>query len=163
MKKLVFALLMTVLLVAPAFSQMTGMSMNDRRGEHGQMTGMHDMDMMGSMMGICVENAVGMGLTDDQITKMKSLHREMMKKQARFKADQKIARIDLMEIMDVKDFDLDKASAAVKKLGDMRTAQHLEMLRAMKQMRSILTEEQFKKMRSVMFMKMSSHKRMMNK
>jgi hypothetical protein len=66
--------------------------------------------------------------------KMKPLHREMQKKQIRSKADLKLAEIELMEIMEVKDFDLDKATSAVKKIEDIKTAQHLEMLKAMKDM-----------------------------
>ena len=52
-----------------------------------------------------------------------------------------------MEIMEVKDFDLEKASAAVKKITEIKTAHHLEMLKAMKEMRTALTDEQFKKMK----------------
>ena len=70
----------------------------------------------------------------------------MQKKQIRSKADLKIAEIELREIMDVKDFDLDKATSAVKKIEDIKTVQHLEMLKAMKDMRAILTDDQFKKM-----------------
>ena len=55
-----------------------------------------------------------------------------------------------MEIMEVKDFDLEKASAAVKKIADIKTAHHLEMLKAMKEMRAVLTDEQFKKMKKMM-------------
>jgi Spy/CpxP family protein refolding chaperone len=108
------------------------------------------MDKMGDMAGMCIEHADMMGLTDDQIMKMKPIHREMQKKQARFKADQKIAEIELMEIMDVKDFDLEKASSAVKKIAEIKTAHQLEMLKAMKEMRTLLTDEQFKKMKKKM-------------
>jgi hypothetical protein len=114
---------------------------------------MGNMDKMGDMMGMCIEHADEMGLTDDQIMKMKPVHREMQKKQARFKADLKIAEIELMEIMDVKDFDLEKASSAVKKIIEIKTVHHLEMLKAMKEMRTIFTDEQFKKMKKMMSMK----------
>jgi Spy/CpxP family protein refolding chaperone len=96
---------------------------------------------------------------------MKPIHREMQKKQARFTADLKIAEIELMEIMEVKDFDLDKASVAVKKIADIKTAHHLEMLKAMKEMRGIMTDEQFKNMKK-MHMEMGEKKpakRMMKK
>jgi len=130
------------------------------------MMGMGNMDRMGDMMGMCIEHADKMGLTDDQVVKMKPLHREMEKKQARFKADRKIAEIELMEIMEVKDFDLAKATAAVKKISDIKTAHHLEMLSAMKEIRTILTDEQFQKMKKMMPMKMDAKKpakRMMKK
>ena len=138
----------------PAFSQMKDMSMMEHREGHGQMMGMGTMDRMGDMMGMCIEHADALGFTDDQMMKMKPVHREMQKKQARFKADLKIAEIELMEIMEVKDFDLEKASAAVKKIADIKAAHHLEMLKAMKEMRTILTDEQFKKMKKMMSMKM---------
>ena len=138
----------------PAFSQI----MDEHRGGHGQMMKMENMDKMGDMMDMCIEHADKMGLTDEQIIKMKPTHREMQKKQARFKADLKIAEIELMEIMDVKDFDLDKASAAVKKIADIKTAYHLEMFKAMKEMRTMLTDEQFMKMKKMMSMKTSIKK-----
>jgi Spy/CpxP family protein refolding chaperone len=94
------------------------------------------------------------------------MRREMQKSQIRSKADLKIAEIELMEIMEVKDFDMDKASSAVKKIGDIKTTRHLEMLKAMKDMRTILTDEQFKKMHKMCMMKMGEKKQgkmMMNK
>ena len=124
---------------------------------HGQMMEMDHMDMMGGDM-MCMEHAHHMGLTDDQITKMKSMRREMQKSQIRSKADLKIAEIEFMEIMEVKDFDLDKANSAVKKIGDIKTARHLEMLKAMKDMRTILTDDQFKKMHKMCMMKMGEKK-----
>jgi Spy/CpxP family protein refolding chaperone len=161
----VVALLMTSMPV-PAFSQMMDMSMKEHREGHGKMMEMGNMDKMGDMMGMCIEHADKMGLTDDQIMKIKPAHREMQKKQARFKADLKIAEIELMEIMDVKDFDLEKANSAVKKIAEIKTAHHLEMLKAMKEMRTLLTDEQFKKMKKMMPMKTGEKKpakRMMKK
>ena len=122
------------------------------------MMGMGNMDMMGEMMGMCLIQAEKMGLTDDQIMKMKPGHSEMQKKQARFKADLKIAEIELRDIMEVKDFDLEKASAAVRKIGEIQVAHHLEMLKAMKEMRAIVTDEQFKNMKKMMPMKKSAKK-----
>jgi len=138
----------------PAISQMKDMPMKEHGEGHGQMMEMGTMEKMGDMMGMCMQHADMMGLTDDQISKMKPMHSEMQKKQARFKADLKIAEIELMDILEVKDFDLEKASAAVKNIADIKTAHHLEMLKAMKEMRTILTDEQFKKMKKMMSMKM---------
>ena len=151
------ALLMTSVPV-PAFSEMKDMSMMEHREGHGQMMKMGDMDKMGDMMDMCIAHADMMGLTDDQIMKIKPVHSEMQKKQARFKADQKIAEIELMEIMEVKDFDIEKASSAVKNIAEIKTTHHLEMLKNMKEMRTILTDEQFKKMKKMMPMKMGEKK-----
>ena len=140
----------------PAFSQMKDMPMMEHG--HGQMMEMGHMEKMDDMMGMCLEHADKMGLSDDQLAKMKPLHRDMQKKQARFKADLKIAEIDLMEIMEVKDFDLEKAGSAVKKIAEIKTAHHLDMLKAMKEMRTMLTDEQFKNMQKMMSMKMGEKK-----
>src|ERR1035437_9016056 len=142
----------------PAFSQMKDMPMMEHGQGHGTMMEMGHMDKMDDMMGMCLEHADKMGLSDDQMAKMKPLHRDMQKKQARFKADLKIAEIDLMEIMEVKDFDLEKAGSAVKKIADIKTAHHLDMLKGMKEMRTMLTDEQFKNMKKMMSMKMGKKK-----
>ena len=163
MKKILFSLLLTVVFTVPAFSQMMDMPMKGHQEGHGQME-MCKMDNMGDMMGMCIEHADNIGLTDDQIMKMKPLHREMQKKQIRSKADLKLAEIELMEIMEVKDFDLDKATSAVKKIEDIKTTQHLEMLKAMKDMRTILTDEQFKNMHKMCMKPVEKkHGQMINK
>lgn len=154
MKAIVTMLVLLALTVAgPAYSQMMDMPMKGHGMGHGPMMDMGHMDRMGDMMGMCMEHAEMMGLTDDQLMKMKPIHSEMQKKHARFKADQKIAEIELMEIVEVKDFNLDKANTAVRKIEGIKTAHHLDMLKSMKEMRSILTDEQFKKMKKMMFMK----------
>ena len=145
-------------LPGPAFSQMKDMSMKGHGEGHGQMMGMGTMDKMGEMMGMCIEHADKMGLSDDQVMKMKPVHSDMQKKKARFKADHKIAEIELKEIMEVKDFDLEKANAAIKKIAGIKTSHHLEMVKAMKEMRTVLTDEQFKKMKKMMPMKMGGKK-----
>jgi Spy/CpxP family protein refolding chaperone len=150
--------LMGIAAPAPAPAQMHDMPMMGPGGGHGPMMAMGDMDRMGEMMGMCLENADRIGLTEEQVAKMKPGHNEMQKKQARFKADLKIAEIDLKEIMEVKDFDIEKANAAVRKIGDLKTAHHLEILKTMKEMRGILTDEQFKKMKKMMSMKMGEKK-----
>jgi len=154
MKAIVTAVALLALTTAvPAFSQMTDMPMMEHRAGHGPMMGMGHMDKMGDMMGMCMEHAEMLGLTDDQLTKMKPVHSEMQKKQAQHEADLKIAEIELIEVMEVKDFDLEKASSAVKKIEGLKTAHKLEMLKAMKKVRASLSDEQFKKMKKMMFMK----------
>ncbi len=166
MNRIVFSLLLSLVFTVPAFSQMTDRFMMETREGYGQRMAMGPMDRMGNMMGLCIEQADKMGLTEDQIMKMRPLRNEMQKKQARFMADLKIAEIELMEIMEVKDFDLEKAGLAVKKIAEIKTAHQLEMVKAMKEMRAILTDEQFKKMKQMMPMKTGGKKpakRMMKK
>jgi Spy/CpxP family protein refolding chaperone len=139
--------LMALTIPLPAFSQMMEMG---------------HMDKMEEMMGMCIQHADKMELSDAQIQKMKPAHSEMQKKQARFKADHKIAEIELMEIMDVKDFDLEKATAAAKKIAKITTDHQLEMLKGMKEMRSLLTADQFKNMHKMMAMKPDDKKHSKN-
>lgn len=148
MKRIVVALFLTVVFAVPAFSQMD-MPMKDHMEGHGHMMEMGGMDRMG----MCLENAGKIGLSDEQVKKLTPIHREMQKKHARFKADLKVAEIELMEIMEVKDFDLEKANAAVKKIADIKTTHHLEMLKSMKEARTILTDAQFQKMKKLMAVK----------
>lgn len=150
MKEVLASLVLAAVLALPALSGAMEMPMMEHYPGHGQMMGMGTMDRMGDMMGMCLANADKIGLTDEQTRKIAPIHREMQKKQARFKADLKIAEIDMMEIMEVKDFDLEKASTTVKKIADIKTAHHLEMLKSMKDVRTVLTDEQFQKLRKMM-------------
>ena len=127
----------------PAFSK----EMNSQKEGHGRMMGMDKSD---DMMEMCQENLEKLGLTEDQTTDIEPLHIEMQKKQAQFKADYKIAKIDFMKIMETKDFDLDKASAAAKNIAEIKTAHELDKLKTMKKIRNILTDEQFNKMDKMM-------------
>ncbi len=146
------ALLLTVLSVlafnlpVPAFSQMMDMPMPGHGDGHGPKM---EMGKMSPMMGMCLEHAEELGLSEDQVGKMKAIHRDLEKYQARNEADRKIAEIDLMEIMDAKDFNLEKATAAVKKSADIKTAGQVARLKAMKEMRTILTEDQFNAMKKM--------------
>lgn len=155
MKKILFSILLIAVFTLPAFAK-TKMGHGDGQG-NGNMMKMCDKGAMGGDM-MCMEHVRQVGLTDDQMAKMKKLRREMQKKQIRFDADEKLAQIELQEIKEVKDFDLAKASDALKKIGDMKTAHHLEMLKVKKDMRSILTDEQFKEMDKMCMMKMDKKK-----
>lgn len=156
MLTLAAAALLAISSPVTALSQMDSMGYGQGHA-HGQTMGMGmgmgPMDRMGDMMGTCLANADKMGLSDEQVAKLKPLHNDMQKKQARFKADLKIAELELMEIMEVKDFDLEKATAATQKIEGIKTAHHVEMLKHMKEIRSSLTDEQFSKMKKAMPMK----------
>ncbi|MCX7770375.1 MAG: Spy/CpxP family protein refolding chaperone [Proteobacteria bacterium] len=157
-------ILICMLLVSIGNAQMMDMKKDQMMGhQHGDMMmkdGMRgmNMDMMDDNIGMCLENAEKIGLTEEQKSKIIPIHREMMKLNARFKADIKIAEIELMEVMEPKDFDLDKAILATKKISDIRSSHHIEMLKAMKKVRTILTDEQYKKMRDIMMSKKSMMK-----
>jgi Spy/CpxP family protein refolding chaperone len=142
--------LLALSMPVPAFSQMMDMSMKAPRGGHGQMMEMGNMDRMGDMTSMCVERPNRMGLSDEQIMQIKPVHNGMQKKQAKFRADLAISEIELMKIMEVKDFDQEKAGSALKKITGIKTSHQLAMLKDMKEIREILTDEQFNKMKEMM-------------
>lgn len=149
MRKILFSVILILIFAVPAFAKMTDRPMKGHGEGHGQMmaschAGMTDCDMM------CLEHRNVSGLNDEQAAKLKPLYREKQKKQIRYKADLKLAEIELEEIMEVKDFDLEKASAAVKKIESIKTAHHLEILRIMKDVRAVLNDDQFKTMCKMM-------------
>jgi Spy/CpxP family protein refolding chaperone len=174
MKRLLFALMLTATFTVPAFAQMKDKPMSpckdcdlqeQKMDGHMGMDKGH-MDMMGGMMGMCIENADKIGLTDEQKKKVTPLHNEMQKKQIRFQADLKIAHLEMKEIMEPKDFDIEKAKAAVKKVEELKSAHHLEMLKLMKEVRSVFTEDQYKKLQALMPMHKGAekqHKKMKHK
>jgi len=143
MKKLLLSFLLTVTFAVPAFSQTMNMPMKEMGYTY----------RMGNMTGMYLRNADKIGLTNEQIKDIMPIHHEMQKKQARFKADVKIAAIELIETMEVKDFDIEKANTAVKKIADIKIAHSLEMLTSMKKVRTILTDEQFQKIKKMLLYK----------
>lgn len=164
MKKIFLSLLLIVAFAAPAFSQTMDMPM---KGHMGCMGHMMDMPMKGNMAGMghmmhmcdmegmcnmaeaCLDNAGEIALSDEQLKKIKAIHRDMQKKLAHSEADLKVAKLEFSEIMEVKDFDLGKADIAIRKMADMMTALHLEMLKSMKEVRAVLTDEQFEKIMKI--------------
>lgn len=118
------------------------------------MMGMGPMDRMGDMTALCIEHAGKMGLADDQVMKIKPVHDRMQMKQAQFRDDLAIAEIGWMKIMEVKDFDQEKAGAALEEIAEVKTAHQLEMLKEMKEIRANLTDGQFMKMKKMMPMEM---------
>jgi len=149
MKRVFLSLLFTAVFALPAAAQDMEMMMHNQMGVRGPMMESGSMDRMGEMMGKCLEHAEELGLTDDQVKKLTPLHREMKKTLIRFNADLKLAEMEHMETMEVKDFDLDKALAEDKRIAGLKTAHHAEMLKLMKQVRTVLTEAQFKKMKEM--------------
>ena len=158
MKRILLPLVLIAIFAVPAYAQMKDKPMKDCKECNMQKSDMGHMDMMGDMMGMCIKNADKIGLSEEQKKKVTPLHQEMQKKQIRFQADLKIAQLEMKQIMEPKDFDLEKAMAASKKTEDIKSAYHQEMLKAMKEVRSIFTEEQYKKLRALMPMNMGDGK-----
>lgn len=165
MKKAILALILATALAAPGLAQ-AEMNMKDYKSANphagmgrmgageccvgcgsrgsGMGMGMGRMDKMEDMVNMCLAHAGMMGFDNEQMARVKPVHREMKRKQIQYKSELKLAEMDLAETLEVKDFDLNKASAAVKTIADIKARYHLEMLKHMKDIRSIMTDSQFK-------------------
>ncbi|BCS52707.1 Spy/CpxP family protein refolding chaperone [Geobacter sp. SVR] len=149
--KTILAVLFALVLALPAFAQMHGSPGKEHAPGQGHMEQVGPMDGMGGdMMEMCLEHADDLGLNPEQVRKINAIHREMKKKQIRFKADWKLAEMDLKEILEVRDFDMKRAMAAVQKISDLKTSHRLDMLKSVKDLRLTLTDEQFQEMRKMM-------------
>jgi len=150
------SLLLSLCFSTPAYAQDEIKPLNEYKDEQCVMT--RNMNHLGNTLSMCIENSHSLNITDAQLQTIKPLHSEMQKKNVRFKAEMRIAEIDLRDIMDVKDFDLGKANTGAQHIGQIQTTHHLEMLKAMKEMRAVLTDEQFLKMKKTMPMKAAGNK-----
>lgn len=148
MKKVILAVLI-VFVSSFSFAQMQGKEMKGMRMGIGMMG-----DYMDEMIDACLANAGELKLSDEQIEKLQPLHREMQKKQAKFRAEIRVAEIELAEVMDVKDFEIQKAEDITKKISDLRFEHHKGLLKLMREVRSILTVEQYQKMKKMKMMGM---------
>jgi len=150
MKRILTALMLTSVLAVPAFADTHGKEMKEpKKCECHEQMGRHHMHKRGDMLGMLIKHADKVGLSGEQVAKLKDIHRGMEKKKIRSEADMKLARIDMKEIMEVKAFDLEKANAAVQKISDLKRDQHLEMLKSLRDVRSILTDAQFQKIKDM--------------
>ena len=156
MIKMILALILATALAVPGFAEVQKplkgqMTTNPHKGMgtgsgygygygYGYGKGMGSMDRMENMVGMCLAHIDQMGLSGEQLAKIKPIRREMLRKQVQFKAERKLAEMDLAEIMSEKDFDLEKASTAVKRISDIKTRHHLEMLKYIKQVHNIMPE-----------------------
>ena len=148
MKKTLPLLWLSVIFAAPAFAQMHDNEINDYKKheykEHRIKKG--DMNKMCVMIHMCLKHADKLGLSVEQVDKLKIIHHSMDIKVNRFQAEKKIANIELSGIIEVKDFNLKKANTALQKISNIGRNQQFEILKAMKAVRSVLTDDQFVKL-----------------
>lgn len=145
MRQTLSILLISVVFASPAFAKTHDKDMADYKECQCREQKMekYDMEKMNEMMNICLKHADKLGLTSEQVVKIKAIDRAMRKK-VRFGADQKIAKIELMEIMEVKGYDLEKANERVQKILNIQRSNHIEVLKSMVEVLTILSGNQYK-------------------
>ena len=95
-----------------------------------------------------------LGLTDAQLADLKKLRSEQEKKKIRMKADAKIARLELRELMLAPTVDEKAVRAKAKQVSDLHAAAANDRVEAMLALRKIVSAEQAEKL-----MKMKQHGR----
>lgn len=91
-----------------------------------------------------------LGLDKKQMTAVREIHLATMKDVIKKKADIKIAKIELMEILSKDPVDMTAAEAAVKKLEGLKTEMKMTLIKSMVEIKSNLNPEQKEKFSSMM-------------
>lgn len=139
---------------AGSMSQMMGMmgeGMGDMMGAGmGKMMSAGKMGMMEQRMAhlFYLDRADELGLSADQVSKLKTLHTDCRKDNIRTAAEEKIARLDLAELLSGDDWKLKDAEALIRKVQKLEGDIQARHLQAISDARKVLTTEQLKKARS---------------
>ena len=134
----------------PCMAEQTSGSMSKKMGMMG--SGMHD--MMGSGMHgmmehmVFLDRATELGLSSEQVGKLKKLHSECRKDNIRNVAEAKIARLELTDLLDGDNWSLKDAEPLVRKAQKLEGDIQIRRLRAMSDARQVLTAEQLQQARS---------------
>jgi len=129
-----------------------GMMHRGMKGEHHQ-EGMHCCRMMEGEDHEGHEFFLGMkddlGLSDEQVAKLKALKSESEKQAIRTKADLKIERIELHDLLSKDKVDVKGVDTKVEKMGALQTKMHKAHIHARLDAQKILTPEQLKQLREM--------------
>lgn len=126
---------------------------NSSSGMHG--SGMHGSGMHGSGMMACqspqsffLDQATELGLSEDQIAKLKAIRSDTRKEIIRTSAEVKIARLELAELLDGEDWSLKSAEELIRKSQKLEGDIQVRQLKALKDARKVLSKEQLEQANS---------------
>lgn len=126
---------------------MMGDGMGDMMGAGmGRMMGAGKMGMMGQRMAqmFYLDRAAELGLSTDQVEKLKALHSECRKDNIRNAAEAKIARLELADLLDADNWSLKDAETLIRKVQKLEGDIQVRHLQAKSEARKVLTAEQLK-------------------
>lgn len=142
---------------AGSMSQMMG-KMGKRGNGMGDMMSAGMANMMGAgKMGrmeqrmahlFFLDRAEELGLSTEQVGKLKALHSECRKDNIRNAAEAKIARLDLADLLDRDNWSLTDAETLVRAVQKLEGDMQLRHLQAVNDVRKVLTVEQLQQARS---------------
>ena len=95
-----------------------------------------------------LDRAAELGLSTEQVSKLKMLHSECRKDNIRNAAEVKIARLELADLLAGDNWSIKDAEPLVRKTQQLEGDMHLRHLQAVSEARKLLTAEQLKQVRS---------------
>ncbi len=121
---------------------------------HGQMGhGGHDQDDQGDHSGHylkhLLKHAKEIGLTPEQITKLKSMRLDFQRTEARLEADTKVAELELHALLDDEQADLTAIQAKIDQLKKTEAACLFTAIKSKRNAMALLTPDQWEKDRAV--------------
>ena len=116
----------------------------------GKMMGAGKMGMMEQRMAhmFYLDRADELGLSADQVSKLKTLHMECRKDNIRIAAEVKIARLELADLLATDNWSLQDAESLVRKVQKLEGDIQVRHLQAQSAARKVLTAEQLSQARS---------------
>lgn len=99
-------------------------------------------------------------LNDDQVEKLRKLRSDYRKEMIKRKAAQRVAELELWELIDSKSLDMAKAEKKVKELETIQSDLMLYRIKALQDTRKFLTDDQYEHFREMGF---KSMRRMMGR
>jgi Spy/CpxP family protein refolding chaperone len=96
---------------------------------------------------------MGLGLDEKQREAIKEIKSRVMKEMVKKRADERVAGIELKDILDKDHVDMKTVENKLKQIEILKTEMHLSLIRAREEIKSKLTPEQRKKFKGTMEMR----------
>jgi len=130
-----------------------GMMEGKEHKEMGMMHGMGGMQESGMMMDgdqPMWKHLMSIGLDEKQTEALKALRSKTMKEMIKKMSDKQIAGLELKDLLDKDPVDMKAVETSAKKIEALRTEMFLAHIRALEEVKSILTPEQRKRFKEMM-------------
>lgn len=126
-----------------------GHQMGGMMGGMGMMGG-GGMKMMSMMPWKMMKIAKKVGLSEDQMMKMRDVMMNMKRQKIKLRSEAELAKLDLKSMMMQDQVDMAAVEQKVKDISKIKADMHFAWINAIMEMKSSLTDEQRKKIKSMM-------------
>jgi Spy/CpxP family protein refolding chaperone len=128
-----------------------GMGMGGGQGMQG-MCPMCSMMGMSDMLpgGMCLLRAGGLGLTDDQTSKIQNIHTDFRREQIKTGSEIQLAQLDLQQELMKDNPDTSKVGTIIKRINGLQAEVQIAAMKSWIAARNVLTPEQRQKCKSMM-------------